>query len=623
MTVSSVDSPEDAADAAFATAAMAALRESGPLSLEQWALALGEFGSVDEIAEVLELLDDPMVGFLPGDKYVALDALLEGLVFTHRLSDIEISANVLEASPDLDPILGFVNVTDGLRVVEVEYETELLNERGFESAGSRRVVILPPSSLADYSAGDLVGLAVEDGQLTLRAAEVEDEPDLAPVLGKIFAANGVEALDSASWQLLIEDPELFTVPSPPLGELFEAAGYEHQRELLAERGFDFIAYDVQLRTASVASRYSLGHDEAATVVAFVDLADRGYTDAAIDNFDVQDWARRHIAAVPDSFASLADPGVAVAVFDLGFRNQDLVTDTILEALGLELTRQGQRALKPAAHWLAGKAADRLGRVLEAETHYEKSLEWEADWGPALFELAQFASDRGDVNRALSLLGRIDGGTQEVLHEVLQAFLPVEHLELGRNDKCWCGSGRKYKVCHLGKIDESILEDGRWLYKKACMFAFASEFADRLVELDNLASVNLSEDALRSRTIFEGPALDVALFEDGLFAEFLTRRGELLSEKDLATATEWLGTRRSVYDVNSEGTALVDRRTGETVKVGAAGQAGDVLSARILVAGSTTQAVGGVVLTSDQQVADVLRVLAADVIDPVELVTVLS
>lgn len=21
-------------------------------------------------------------------------------------------------------------------------------------------------------------------------------------------------------------------------------------------------------------------------------------------------------------------------------------------------------------------------------------------------------------------------------------------ELGRNDRCWCGSGRKYKTCHL-------------------------------------------------------------------------------------------------------------------------------------------------------------------------------
>jgi hypothetical protein len=26
----------------------------------------------------------------------------------------------------------------------------------------------------------------------------------------------------------------------------------------------------------------------------------------------------------------------------------------------------------------------------------------------------------------------------------------QKAELGRNDLCWCGSGKKYKRCHLGK-----------------------------------------------------------------------------------------------------------------------------------------------------------------------------
>ena len=28
------------------------------------------------------------------------------------------------------------------------------------------------------------------------------------------------------------------------------------------------------------------------------------------------------------------------------------------------------------------------------------------------------------------------------------------MQLGRNEPCWCGSGRKYKACHLG-FDERI------------------------------------------------------------------------------------------------------------------------------------------------------------------------
>ncbi|HFT8046801.1 TPA: SEC-C metal-binding domain-containing protein [Klebsiella pneumoniae] len=26
-------------------------------------------------------------------------------------------------------------------------------------------------------------------------------------------------------------------------------------------------------------------------------------------------------------------------------------------------------------------------------------------------------------------------------------------KIGRNDSCWCGSGKKYKKCHLGREKE--------------------------------------------------------------------------------------------------------------------------------------------------------------------------
>ncbi len=31
---------------------------------------------------------------------------------------------------------------------------------------------------------------------------------------------------------------------------------------------------------------------------------------------------------------------------------------------------------------------------------------------------------------------------------------MAHSKLGRNAPCWCGSGRKYKKCHLG-ADEKV------------------------------------------------------------------------------------------------------------------------------------------------------------------------
>ena len=33
---------------------------------------------------------------------------------------------------------------------------------------------------------------------------------------------------------------------------------------------------------------------------------------------------------------------------------------------------------------------------------------------------------------------------------------TEKKELGRNDLCWCGSGMKYKKCHLEKDEKKAL-----------------------------------------------------------------------------------------------------------------------------------------------------------------------
>ncbi len=36
----------------------------------------------------------------------------------------------------------------------------------------------------------------------------------------------------------------------------------------------------------------------------------------------------------------------------------------------------------------------------------------------------------------------------------QQAIPV----LGRNDRCWCGSGKKYKQCHISSDDRKRLAD---------------------------------------------------------------------------------------------------------------------------------------------------------------------
>jgi uncharacterized protein YecA (UPF0149 family) len=43
----------------------------------------------------------------------------------------------------------------------------------------------------------------------------------------------------------------------------------------------------------------------------------------------------------------------------------------------------------------------------------------------------------------------------ILEAVKRVIAGPEHQplpDLGRNDRCWCGSGRKYKTCHMGADD---------------------------------------------------------------------------------------------------------------------------------------------------------------------------
>ena len=56
--------------------------------------------------------------------------------------------------------------------------------------------------------------------------------------------------------------------------------------------------------------------------------------------------------------------------------------------------------------------------------------------------------------------------------MLQPFLnpTTGRPTVGRNDPCWCGSGRKFKQCHLNVSDQPALPDRvAWLCRKAWLW----------------------------------------------------------------------------------------------------------------------------------------------------------
>ena len=96
-------------------------------------------------------------------------------------------------------------------------------------------------------------------------------------------------------------------------------------------------------------------------------------------------------------------------------------------------------------------------------------------------LARYASDRGDAERGLSLLRRAGATAEHELVVLLERFQPAPRPGLGRNHPCWCGSGRKYKVCHLHREQLPLAERAAWLYQKAGADLLEGPFGPLLIE----------------------------------------------------------------------------------------------------------------------------------------------
>jgi preprotein translocase subunit SecA len=67
-------------------------------------------------------------------------------------------------------------------------------------------------------------------------------------------------------------------------------------------------------------------------------------------------------------------------------------------------------------------------------------------------LRQVAAAAGGAASAVDMAaaqaaGPGNGGNGAGAAEVVETVVKDEHDKIGRNDPCWCGSGKKYKKCH--------------------------------------------------------------------------------------------------------------------------------------------------------------------------------
>jgi len=277
-------------------------------------------------------------------------------------------------------------------------------------------------------------------------------------------------------------------------------------------------------------------------------------------------------------------------------------DWVDRFLDLEYARVGEfaRALISPGRRHTGGAGLLLARHLEAagdtfgaEAALEAAVRSDPDFGPALAELAWCASDRGDADRAVALLRRA-GFPEDTPVVAFHAALGRSAEAVGRNDPCPCGSGRKYKQCHLGRMELTVPERVRWLLFKLIGYVNRSAQNPRLVGLAASAMWDDFEIEDMARMRQDEFIVELAVFEDGGLADFLDQRGVLLpdDERDILEAWEE-SARVALWEIlDTDGTSQITLRnttTGavETVtdRIGA-GQArpGDQMLMRLLPVG---------------------------------------
>lgn len=614
------------------------LTEHGPLSDDEVLQKLRANGIKDAEAVFGEFdrqMDWPM-GFLPDERVVWLPALLAGKVFTHRVSAVEIADDVLTVTPDLEPVapLGRQHL-DGtpidLAAPRLTYNREDLIEQARVAydydGGQFSALILPPGTLRELgvAVGDLIGVRVTAQRLVIEKVDAVAPSNAGALMAGVLEPNDPRELESVMWAVCSQDPTLFTTPAAPLSEIIDEQGLARDEHLVASAGFDFVAWNFESECRELADDYDLATDDAVAVASLLQthrviqqmIEQPDIDDELLSDDETPEISEEVAGAYVEFGAKLADPVVAEALFEQATatgRSGAAAVGVLAETI----RRHIPRSAKSNCWWLQAAVLERLGDVTEAERELLAIESSDPNCELALYDLARFASDRGDAERGLSLLRRAGAEPDDHMVQLFQRYVATPRSDIGRNEPCWCGSGRKYKKCHLGHEQATLLERSDWLYTKAVQHVMHSDWDELLTDV-RVTRARAARDEETMLRLLEDPlVIDSVLVEGGGFAEFLEQRGELLPTDELELLRVWAEQERSVYEIlRVDDTVTVrDVLLDETLTllsdvVGGTLKPGQVVCARALPVGAGLQFVGALVVVNPDDVDDLIELLDAE------------
>jgi hypothetical protein len=574
---------------------------------------LGE-DAEDEILDALDNGDRPYL-LLADDRWVSIPALLTGRTLTHRLAPGEADHDVLSAVPDLvlfqllaefpdferladggdlgfaypdspveetGPDLGFAYPDSPVEETGRDLPADALDELGS--------LVLPVGTLRGRGlrAGDLVGLRYgDDGIEVVPVAEPAPEDTRADllreqVLSLVEGDRPLEVDDVIAFALS-EVPDAFLEPLPPIVELFRAWDLPYDDGQVAAPGFDFDEWYRRKNDELLGERLGLNSVEAMAATVLVAVLHAAEERLASDSADTAP-SEATASILPQAFLvddsvvpaatlevatrSLAEPAVAYATLEqypLWTRRRAETLAAVCERLEPRVARPGRVGL----HWLWAKALEELGDGRAALTHLRTAERLDGQWPPVVVDLARYAGDRGDAATGLALLSRLEDDAAPFLRSVLGQLQGQPTRSMPRNAPCWCGSGRKFKQCHLhGGGERPLTERAEWPYLKALAYALETDWRSMVEVFTDFRATHSGAGA--DGRAGNALVMDVALFEGTVFAEYVARQGWLLPADELLLAQQWLLVERSVYEVvevdPGVGVGLRDLRTGDHADV---------------------------------------------------------
>ena len=522
---------------------------------------IAEHGRVidhDDLAEAFdEILDDSILDHLDGPARETLratllyggspvvelgdgrtvDATVEvaGTMWSHRLTSEEIETRSIVLDPDLSVLATVAEADGGLhdhfeRLLELRSEPDPQGGRA-ASPLRRRILQGPEDWMRGLEPGQLILCVVVDGSWT--HAPISREPkaptsaQVAAILAEIEAAAPGEVYDGAprnidALQLAgLRDGWWPPVGGPPFGELIAAAGLTTDGPDVGGEGAWARFEEIGDLIAPIARNDDLDEGEMSTLVEMM-----------------RAWDAWPATPLPRSVAQrLGQHPEVIERLANELRERDPDPEVVT---GFLTSTETAGSLAAAAVWALGHrdlvGAERLARSAASK---------DANLWPALEVLAEIEACRGDLRQVVALLQRSRLPDDEELLDARRRLALFEP-DVGRNEPCPCGSGRKFKQCHLGKGALPDGEEAAWLMERARRYLSRTAPPTYLDELVREAEA-VPGAAVNPQLVED--VLDVALFEDDWLRRFLDDRGPLLTPTCLALGRRWLeGTHVSAFEV---------------------------------------------------------------------------